>query len=255
MCLRSHRGFSGATNYDENHLKQLAELFQKIEALLVNNKINPGNVDYLSKADFPLSPYVIFRQAYFNSADKSVENYIQAEDEEKIPQLIIECKNSVPYQVIRMHMLIKNFSKQVDELVNVLENYEQKLIQIKNGLLLKYADNDIKVRIVSEKLNEIQRQIVVTKINNAQLIDAEYKDYQVAKKELNKEIKSLTESMIKMTEFDDEDKNLLFAHRETDATKLKIMGVFKVRPDTQNYIETLTQDTHDRLINSTRKKL
>jgi hypothetical protein len=77
---------------EKNNLRGIAELCNDIEAIL--NQATPGS--YRTACDLPLTPHIVFRQAYLN-ADTTKTNYIRAEDA-AAHQLANEGAHSTHYQ-------------------------------------------------------------------------------------------------------------------------------------------------------------
>ncbi len=210
-------------NYpDENYMAEVAQLCEKIETVLA--KIKSGTKKYRAECDLPLTPHIIFRQAYRNATALIKENYIEALDDKHALQLKKQGQNSIYYQKLSTspllaipHLKVK-FMYEMETFVNQLENYRAKLLRKFDKSKNKRKKENDRLMLL-EHIHQISQQIKSIKEKVRNYTNQEFADEQTAEKLFAEEIQITT---VAVRAIQTKKKNQLVIDHHEDQTNQQI---------------------------------
>ncbi len=222
----------------DQYLLDIAGLCEAIEKVLVG--IKPGEISKRAACDLPLTPHIVFRQAYADGAGKKHKDYVPSYDTERNKLLIEQCKQSKPYQtllqLLPMHALRAFYTSEMAHLMKTLEDFAILLRQQKELLQIKHGATNEKVRLFEKKILEVERQIFIAhaELMNSHERPDEYKSYAEAESVLMPRLLEIRTEAIGTMAFIPSDENVLTAHQSKGA-KGSFMKKVGISANTQSY--------------------
>jgi len=233
----------------DEEMNKIILLCKNIENVL--SHIPPGDINNRALCDLPLTPHIIFRQAYLGSGEMKYINAIDAAEEELIT-LKKQGKSSKYYQVLTnsptldIEILKARFLYSGEQLINTLRNYhdelEEELERIKN----KYGDKDTNFLIIAEQLARITEQMTSLRAIITNYVEAQFKDSRSAELAFSKSIEFLTRGVSAGIQFSEDEQKTLFSRRDSGKRRM-FMELLGSKTDTESHVKEITDNAKKRM--------
>lgn len=252
-------------NPSENKVIKIVKLCIEIETLLIN--IKPGDEKKRAICDLPLTPHIIFRQAFLNGEYISVNSDGTEAYTQKLERLKLEAQRSNYYKLLK-HLAnftllyeLKNeaislYDQQIQILIKAyfyIQIFEEHIrhLQLERLRLAKYInENNIdptqKTQIIDDKILSVKQAIIDAKdIIAFTVSEREYKNIEEESDYIKQQFADLKklETCIQLSRAQ---QKLLYAHT-TDKNTLKynFMRLFNIPSTSQINMVSLIENTEN----------